>query len=320
MRIIPVSVRLGISLAAMALLASCGNGAERPAAEGPLVVATTSIVGDITANVVGDLARVEVLMPRGTDPHDFEPSARQVETIRSADLVVAIGLELEEGLESVLDSASGDGVAVLEVAPLLDPQPLDGDDDHAGDKDNEGDDHQGDGLDPHVWLDVARVRTMAGLIAGALAEIPGIDQAALGANLAAYEAELIGLEAEVTEILAVVPEDRRLLVTNHDAFGYLASSQGFAIVGTVLPTGSPLAEPSPAELAALARTIEDLGIPAIFTDNTMSTDLAATLADEVPGVTVVGLFSDSLGEPDSDGPTYVNMMRANAQRIAGALT
>jgi zinc/manganese transport system substrate-binding protein len=322
MRMIPIMARVAAPLLAIALLAGCGSGegGERQAAEGPVVVATTSILGDITANVVGDLARVEVLMPRGTDPHDFEASARQVETLRSADLVVANGLELEEGLEAVLASAADAGVIVLEVAPLLDPQPYAGD--HGAEDETEKEnetDHHGDGLDPHVWMDVTRVRTMAGLIAEAFTEVEGIDAAALAANLAVYDAELAALDAEITDILSVVPDERRLLVTNHDAFGYLASSQGFEIVGTVLPSGSPLAEPSPADLVALADQIRELGVPAIFTENTTSTDLARTLAAEAGGVAVIGLYSDSLGPPDSDGDTYIALMRANASRIAGAL-
>jgi zinc/manganese transport system substrate-binding protein len=332
MGIIPVFVRLGaVSLLALIPLAGCGSGATGDASDGPVVVATTSILGDITANVVGDLARVEVLMPRGTDPHDFEPSARQVASLRSADLVVANGLELEEGLESVLDAAAADGVTVLEVAPLLDPQTYEGGDQKKedaedakdgaiGDDRDHVDDAHGEGLDPHVWMDVARVQAMAGLIAEALTGIEGIDSEALEANLESYETELAALDSYITDILAAVPEDRRFLVTNHDAFGYLAASQDFEIVGTVLPGGSPLAEPSPAELSALAEQLAVLGIPAIFTDNTMSADLANTLANEVPGVTVVGLYSDSLGPEDSDATTYVSMMRSNAQRIAAALT
>jgi zinc/manganese transport system substrate-binding protein len=316
MRIIPIPVRWALPLLAITLAAGCGSGgsSDEQAAAGPVVVATTSILGDITANVVGDLARVEVLIPRDTDPHDFEPSARQVETLRSADLVVANGLELEEGLEAVLATAADDGVSVLEVAPLLNPQP------YTSDHDDEDDADHGDGLDPHVWMDVTRVQAMAGLIAEALTGIDGIDPARVAANLAAYDTELAALDAEITTILSAVPADRRLLVTNHDAFSYLASSQGFEVVGTVLPAGSPLAEPSPADLAALAAQMNELGVPAIFTENTTSTDLARALAAEAGNVAVVGLYSDSLGPEGSDGATYVELMRTNAVRIAGALS
>jgi zinc/manganese transport system substrate-binding protein len=298
----PLAAPLAALLLAAAVLSGCGTGTESADDGRPVVVATTSILGDITANVTGGLARVEVLMPRGTDPHDFEPSARQAELLRSADLVVANGLGLEEGLSGALASAAADGVTVLEVAPQLDPITADD-----------------EAFDPHVWMDVNRVVRMTGLIADALAASTDIDPDALNDAAEEYQAELVALDAEISGRLASVPAERRLLVTNHDAFGYFAASQGFEVVGTVLPAGSSLAEPSPSDLAALARQIDELGVPAIFTETTTSTDLARTLAAEAGGVPVVGLYADSLGPEGSDGDTYVAMMRTNAVRMAEAL-
>ena len=88
------------------------------------IVATTTILGDIARNVVGDKADVEVLMPVGVNPHDFQPSSQQVAAIQRADLVVANGLGLEAGLHDVLEAAESDGVLVWEVAPDLDPRPF----------------------------------------------------------------------------------------------------------------------------------------------------------------------------------------------------
>src|SRR5690606_21125259 len=131
---------------------------DGPVGEGPSVVATTTILGDVVANIVGEDARVEVLMPAGSDAHEFQASAAQVSRIHQADLVVVNGLGLEEGLLQVLAAAAADGVRVLEVAPPLDPLPLD-----------DGHDHPGD-LDPHVWMDPVRMADAVRLIATALTE------------------------------------------------------------------------------------------------------------------------------------------------------
>ncbi len=129
----------GGGLAAAALLGACGAGAEAPdapaePAEPPrrlAIVATTTFLGDLARNVVGDYASVTVLMPVGTDPHAFQASARQAADLRAADLVLANGLGLEAGLVDVLASAARDGANVLYVAEHLDPQPLDEDAEHS---------------------------------------------------------------------------------------------------------------------------------------------------------------------------------------------
>ncbi len=122
----------------------------------------------------------------------------------------------------------------------------------------------------------------------------------------------------MTEILSVVPPDRRLLVTNHDALGRFADRYDFEILGTVLPGSSTLAEASPAELEQLADEIESAGVPAIFAEALESTDEATTLAERL-GVDVVTLYTDSLGEQGSGAETYADLMRFNATAIADAL-
>jgi zinc/manganese transport system substrate-binding protein len=329
-------VVLTTMLAAAALLTACGASGSSTTAAGdgrPVIVATTSILGDITASVVGDLATVEVIIPANVDPHDFEPSARQVAELRNADLIVANGLGLEEGLTSVIESAVSDGITVVEVGPLVDPMTM-GDefdaegDDHSADKNpadkdaaTPGDDHEHDGdVDPHFWMDPVRVSQAAGLISDAVADATEVDTAVLADQTAAYQDELAALDAELAADFASIPADRRLMVTNHDAFGYLASRYGFDIVGTVIPSGSDMAEPSAASLAGLAALIAELGVPAIFTENIASPNLADTLAAETgTNVSVVPLFSDSIGEPGSGGETYIAMMRTNGQRIVAAL-
>jgi len=110
-----------------------------------------------------------------------------------------------------------------------------------------------------------------------------------------------------------------VLVTNHEVFGYFAERYGFDVVGAIIPGGSTTDGASAAALAALAETIRDTGVTVIFADVSSSTDLAQTLADEVGDIEIVELYSESLGGAGSDGATYVEMIRANAERIAAAL-
>ncbi len=159
-----------------------------------------------------------------------------------------------------------------------------------------------------------------GIAAFLEAEVSGLDDEALNASADAYVAELEALDAEVEGLIATIPEDGRVLITNHEVFGYFADRYGFEVVGAVVPSGSTLESVSAGDLAELAEVLEDEGVPAIFADTSASTELADTLAAEVGDVEVVQLYTESLGEAGSDGATYVDMVRTNATRISAALT
>lgn len=190
-------------------------------------------------------------------------------------------------------------------------------DDHA----DEGDDHADEGDDPHLFTDPARMAEAVEHIAEELAEhVDGLDTPEFRDRVAGYVDDLEALDAEVEEILEAVPADRRVLVTNHDVFGYFADRYGFEVLGVIIPGGSTLAEPSARELAALAAEIEEEGVPAIFAEVSAPARLAEALAGEGQDVDVVELFTESLGEAGSGGETYLEMVRTNAERIADALS
>lgn len=303
-----------ILFAALALaLAACGS--EGAADDRPTVVATTTIVADLVQNVVGDAAQVEVIMGPGVDPHDFQASARQVESITEADLVVGIGLGLEESLLDVLEAGSE---RVLLLGPEVDPiefrgpghtEREDEDEDHASDEDAE--EHE---LDPHVWQDPSRMAVAVEVIGERL---DGVIEGAMQ-NAESYAATLRDLDAEVVERTSQIPAERRKLVTTHEAFGYYADAYDFEIVGVIIPGGTTLAEPSASDLAELAHAIEESGMPAIFAEVSNPTTLARAVSDEVGRpIEIVDLISDALTE---DVQTYVEMIRTNTDRITEALT
>jgi zinc/manganese transport system substrate-binding protein len=306
---------------ALALAACGGDGGTSEA--GVQVVATTSMLGDVVGDVVECAGgRTTTLMPRGADPHDFQASSAQLAELVRADLVVANGLGLEEGLADALASAEADGARVLEVAPLVEPIEFGGghadEDEHGAEDEHAAEDEHGS-LDPHFWYDVGRMAAAAELVGDELGEVTGDAESfeRCGAEVAARLREV---DTEVRSILAPVPAERRVLVTDHDAFGYFAEAYDFEVVGVVIPGGSTLAEPSSAELAALVDTITAEGVPAIFANLANPSALVDAVAAEVGSqLKVVELYVDSLGPEGSDGDTYAGMMTTNARRIAAAL-
>lgn len=293
--------------------AACSDGTTEDDGTAHIVV-TTSILGDVVQNLVGDAAEVDVIMPPGSDPHDFAPSAQQAKALRDADILVVNGLGFEAGLVDTIEAAEADGVRVVTATDGVERLPLA----EAG-HDDEDDGHE-EGDDPHFFTDPRRMRDAAAHIAAALAEhVDGLDEPAVHERVEQYLEDLDALDAEVEGILAAVPRERRTLVTNHEVFGYFADRYDFDVLGAIVPGGTTLAEPSAADLADLAREIDEAGVPAIFAETSAPSRLADALAAEGTDVEVVELFSESLGDADSDGATYVAMVRANAARIAAAL-
>ena len=308
-----------------------GSSGGAPADDRPTVVVTTNILGDVVENLVGDELRVVTIMAVGSDPHEFQASAQQVAQIGAADGLIVNGAGFEEGLLDVIESAAGDGVPVFEAIGAIETIAFDdgSHDEHGADEhDDEDEDEDGhidegehQGVDPHFFTDPARMALAAdGIVAFLIANVDGVDATALKTNAASYIAQLEALDAEVEGLLVAIPSDRRVLVTNHEVFGYFADRYGFEVAGTIIPGGSTADGANARALAELAELIEHEGVPAIFADTSSSGELAATLADEVGDIAVVELFSESLGSDGSDGATYLDMVRTNATRIANALS
>jgi zinc/manganese transport system substrate-binding protein len=304
-RRMPVGV-VAVPLLALAL-AACGDddGAASASGDRPQVVVTTNVLGDVVSELVGDEADVEVIMPPGVAPHEFQASATHVAAMRDADVLVINGAGFEEGLTESIEAAEQDGVPTFAAIDAVDTLQLEGD----------------GGTDPHFFTDPARMAAAAQGIADFLVdEVPDLDTPVFARQARDTIAELHALDAEVERTLSAVPGNRRTLVTNHEVFGYFADRYGFDVVGAVIPAGTTQAEPSAEQLDELAHTIEEQHVPAIFVETSSPTRLADALADEVGDVDVVELFSESLGDEGSGGETYAAMMRTNAGRIAGALT
>ncbi len=312
-----------ISLAAAALVLSACSSSDSsspaPEVSAITVLATTSVIGDVTRQIVDcGGGTVDVLMPIGTDAHDFSASSAQVASMVNSDLVVAVGLGLEAGLTDSFENAASDGARILELASQLDPIEFGagGHSDEEGHDDEEGDAHGSQ--DPHFWFDMNRMAIAAELIGAELTTITG--DAAYTTCADTTASELRAAEGEVRALLESVPADQRILVTDHDALGYLADTYGYEVAGTVIPSGSTLAEPSSADLAELVATIKAEGITTIFANVAQPSALAEAVAAETgTDVQVVPLYVESLGASDSPAATYIDMMRTNATLISTGL-
>lgn len=334
--------RPGAALALALVVGACSDDAVAGGADDrPSVVTTTNILGDVVAAVAGDVADVTTIMPVGANPHDFQASAQEAAAMRQADLLVVNGAGFERGLLDVIEGAEADGVPVHEAISAVetlhlgdhrhdhaeDRATVDADDGHDhGDEDAQGHGsggagHSDAGVDPHFFTDPVRMAAaVEGIVDALVAEVPAIDEEALRTSAHEYLTELEQLDADIEAAFARIDVDNRVLLTNHEVFGYLADRYGFELVGTVIPGGSTSEGASAADLAALVDEIDEHDVPAIFADTSAPADLAQVLADEVGDVAVVELFSESLGEEGSAGATYLEMMRTNAERIVSALS
>ena len=292
-------------LALVAMLGTFGACGDSPASgDGPTVMVSTSILGDVVSEIVGGSAEVDVVMGRGVDPHEFEPSARAIATMHDADVLVVNGLGFEEALTDEIEAARADGLTVITASDAIEPLRLAG----------------GPDADPHFFTDPVLMAEAVERIADELASaLPELRTKSFDERVAAYVARLDSLATRVADLVTDVPEERRLMVTNHEVFGYFADRFGFEIVGVVIPGGTTLAEPGAADLSELADAIEAHDVPALFADTSSPSRLADALAAEGTDVEVVELFSESLGEAGSGAATYVEMVQTNAERIVEAL-
>lgn len=289
-----------------------------PAVTAPEVIVSNSILGSVVREIVmcaaGDDSSVQVLMPLGTDPHDFQPSSEQVADMVRAEVVIVNGLGLETGLDAAVSAAREDGAVVLEVASLVDPLPWI----EVGDHDHEGHDHGSEEFDPHFWMDMERMAIATEKMGDVLLEHTG-EPVFADCSLTVAKA-IRDAEQEVTTVLNALAPDQRLLVTGHESLGYFAERYDFDVVGVVIPGGSTLGAPDSRELAQLVDVVRANEVPAIFGNSASNPAVLEALAQEAGGVRVVELYIESIGAPGSDADSYVGMMLTNARLIADALS
>jgi ABC-type Zn uptake system ZnuABC Zn-binding protein ZnuA len=252
--------------------------------------------------------KIEALMPIGVDPHGFEPTPTDVAKIADSQVLIVNGAGLEEFLAKLLENAGGQRAVLEASAGLTSRQPQAGeivDPDHTG--------------DPHFWLDPNNVIKYVENIRDGLSAADPKGAATYQANADAYIAKLKELDRWIVDRVKEVPEANRLLVTNHESFGYFADHYGFTIIGTVVPSISTGSSPSAQQLAALIDRIKTTGAKAIFLETGTNPQLADQVAQETGSKVITNLYSHSITEPSGPAPTYIDMMKSNTNAIVDAL-
>ena len=301
---------VGFFVATFILLAACGGNSSAANNDGRLdVVATTGQIGDAVANIGGDAVELTTLLGPGIDPHLYIPTEGDVSAFSNADAIFYNGLNLEAQMTRVLDQLASRGKTVVAVGEALPENDL---------LEWTG----GAYADPHVWNDPTRWSLGVEAIRDALIELDPENEAAYRTNADAYLEEIAQADAFAREQYARIPEGRRVLITAHDAFGYLGDTYGLEVLG--LQGISTESEASTADVRALADLIVERQIPALFVETSVSPrtieSVQAAVRDQGFEVEIGGqLFSDALGETGSGAETYTGVLRANAQTIADAL-
>jgi ABC-type Zn uptake system ZnuABC Zn-binding protein ZnuA len=270
-------------------------------ADGPLkIVTSTTILADLARQIGGERVDVTSLLPPNADPHDYEPSPDDVIAIEDADLVILHGLQLDTWVDPLVEAAQTSAPVIVATDGIK----TIGSDDKGF---SEG--------DPHVWFDPMRVKTMVANIQAALASVDADGADRYRQRLDAYDASLDQLDKAIQERIDLIPEKRRVLVTNHDALEYFANRYGLKIVGTVIPGLDSRTEPSAKEIAKLIDEISKTGVTVIFVENTVSPALADSLASDAGIRVAPELFTDSLGDKDSGADTYIGLMETDTRII-----
>ena len=300
-----------ISLAALLFLNACNDGNElnnktkenqtEPGNKStqttlPKVLAVESFLADITKNVSGSRLEIDTLVPLGLDPHSFEPSPGDIAKIAESDILITNGAGLEEWLKDSITGAN-EKIIIVECSKGL------------------------EGLkgDPHFWLDPNLAKVYVQNIRDALIESDPQGKDLYNINAEKYTARLIELDKWVVEAVKKIPEGKRLLVTNHESFGYYADRYGFKVIGTIIPGSSSASSPSAKEISGLIEKIKATGAKAIFLETGSDPKIANQVARETNIKIVTELYTHSITELDGPAPTYIDMIEFNTNEIVESL-
>lgn len=304
---------LGLVLVLLAFAASL-TGCSRPE-PGPLkgrgegrktIMVTYTILGSLVRDLAGDSFDVKSLVPNGMDIHEWEPSARDVEALMHADLIVANGLGLEGGMEKTLSRAREAGRPIFLASDQVRVRRV-----GQGEGIPTNDPDQAVGAeDPHLWTDPLAMKAVVDALALDLGSRFGVD---LSSRAAALDERLLALDAEIRDSVAALPQERRSIVTGHESMGWFAERYGFRLVGALVPSLSTQAGASASWLASLKGLIAKNGVKVIFTEVGTPRQVVDALARET-GARAVPLATHVL-PPDGSYFTFERELAATV--VAG---
>ena len=283
-------------------LAACGND---PSGGGPIeVVATTTQVGSIAAELGGDAIELTVLLEPGIEAHDFEITPAAGAAVEEAALILKSGAGLETWLDDAIDTI-GDADRVQDLSEGVELRsPAGGDED----------------VDPHYWMSAPNAIVMVENARDALVEAAPAAAGEIAERADGLVARLEAADAEIRALIDEIPSDRRDVVTDHDALGYFIDEYGLEFLGSVFPSLDVSADPSARDIEELVSLIRENDVPAIFSESAVNPQLAEAVADET-GATLSDetLYTDSLGASGSGAETLDGMLLHNARVLHDGL-
>lgn len=266
------------------------------------VVSSCSIFKDMAANIAGDKINLQSIVPIGGDPHLHTPTPRDARIVSAADLVLINGMTFEGWIKELIDNSGTKGKTILiteGVTPIQSSV-------------------YKNSSDPHAWMNAANGLVYIENIKDALVAADPANEAFYTTNYNSYKTELEKAHATIKQQVSTIPSERRILVTSHDAFSYFGKAYGLTvepIIGV-----STEADVQTADMVRVAKVIKENNVPAVFVESTINPKILQQIAKD-NDVEIGGeLYADSLGEPGSEGDTYLGMLLHNAQTITTALS
>ena len=286
-----------------------GGGTEARAEKKVKVIASFSILADITKNVGGDRVEVTALVGPNGDAHVFEPTPADAKAVNAADLVIVNGLGLEGWMDRLIKTSGYKGPVVVASQGIKPREMAEEESEHGAKHEHK--------IDPHAWQNLANGQIYVENIAQALSSVDAAGAPVFKANTHAYKAKLGELDKWVKAEFSSIPKPKRRMITSHDAFGYLGTAYGITILS---PVGvSTESEPSAGGVARLIKQIRKEKITAVFIENVSDPRLVQQIIKE-SGVTLGGeLYSDALSKAEGPAPTYIDMFKNNVPKIVAAM-
>ncbi|GAA5106106.1 metal ABC transporter solute-binding protein, Zn/Mn family [Bartonella jaculi] len=274
------------------------------------VVASFSILADLIKNVGGDHISMTTFVGPNANTHIYEPTPHDAKTLKNAHIIFINGLHLEGFIDRLI-KASGTKALLVEVSTNIAPLEI-------KNNDHSTQHLHHSSIDPHAWQTIPNVVIYVKNIATALCEIDQQSCANYRKNANTYIQKLNEMQTIITKQISTIPNDKRIIITSHDAFGYFAQEYGFTILA---PQGaSTEAEATAADVAKLIKQIKTNKAAALFIENISNPRLIEQISKET-GLKIGGtLYSDALSDENGPAATYLDMMEHNVKAIIDAIT
>lgn len=261
------------------------------------IICSNSILQDITRNITGEDYQIISVVPRGTDPHTYEPTPADAKNLADAKIIIVNGMMLEPWLDKIIKHSGHSArliVASRDITPRYQST------------------HQ-NSLDPHAWMNPLNIILYAQVITDELTSLFPEDASIFKENLVRYSQELQNLDREIATLIQMIPAENRILVTMHHSFGYFAEK--YQIRTEPLMGYSTEADLQIRDVLRISRLVQEKPGLALFSESTINPKLLEQIAADFNVVVAPPLFTDSLGDEDGEAATYIDMIRYNARNI-----